>query len=363
MSSRNQNPAAPCVPAARRRLTLRLAALLAACCTLIPLAPRAARAETGDGVTGQGKPRSATTELRVVSPQPPGAEVAAQPQPISGAPRQIRPSDASTGFNMSGTLSASWSTAGTEVQVDTISNDNSDGTSGTLRLELWATTTPPVFGNDVTYYALGPAYVLGTLDAGSQFSNVDSGLLTPYTPPPNGCYFVTIALEEYDGTQYNYVDLYTFASTGEGGVPDPGGSAFYLYPFGVPSGTCSGASANCTRNAGTACLVNGRFKVTVAYNNTTAHGAGTVMDFGGKRAESDESAFLYFTDPSNFEMGLKILPACGVNNHYWVFIGGLTNQGWTVNIVDTANGKTKTYSNRLNHLTATTADTTALACP
>jgi hypothetical protein len=65
--------------------------------------------------------------------------------------------------------------------------------------------------------------VLGTLDAGSQFSNVDSGLMTPYTPPPDGCYFLTVALEEFDGTQYNYVDLVTFAS-GADGVPDPGGS-------------------------------------------------------------------------------------------------------------------------------------------
>jgi hypothetical protein len=45
------------------------------------------------------------------------------------------------------------------------------------------------------------------------------------------------------------------------------------------------------------------------------------------RAESDQSAFLWFFDPSNFEMGLKMLDACTLNNHFWVFISGLTNQG------------------------------------
>ena len=82
------------------------------------------------------------------------------------------------------------------------------------------------------------------------------------------------------------------------------------------------------------------------------------MSFSGTRAESDESAFLYFTDASNFEMGLKILNACSFSSHYWVFIGGLTNQGWTVNILDTATGHSFTYQNANGHLTSTTADTT-----
>jgi hypothetical protein len=362
-TSRNRIPAAPCLPAAPLRLTLAVAAVLTACWTLAPPAA-GAQGVYGGSAAGQAKPRAATTDLRIVSPDLPSTEIAPHPPRDVGVPRQIRPSDVSNGLNLGGNLVANWGSAGVEMQVETVSNDNTDGsTSGTLRLELWATTTPPVFGNDVTFFSLGPAYVLGTLDAGSQFSNVDSGLLTPYAPPPNGCYFVTLALEEYDGSQYNYVDLFTFASSGEGGVPDPGGSAFYLYPFGVSSGSCSGSSGSCTRNANTACLVNGRFEVTISYRNASGHGNGTIMNFAGKRAESDESAFLYFTDSSNFEMGVKILPACGVNNHFWVFIGGLTNQGWAVNILDTMTGRSKSYSNGLNHLTSTTADTQALACP
>ena len=180
-------------------------------------------------------------------------------------------------------------------------------------------------------------------------------------PPPNGCYFITVALEEFDsGTgQFGYVDLVTFTA---GGVPDPGGSRFHRFGFGVPDASCASSTA-CTRTATTACLLSSRFQVRVSFVNASSSGNGTVMDFGSTRAENDESVFLYFTDPNNFEMGLKILDACVLNNHFWVFIGGLTNQGWTVQILDTSNGSTKTYSNPLNRLTPTTADTSALACP
>ncbi len=204
--------------------------------------------------------------------------------------------------------------------------------------------------------------MLGSLQNNFQFTNVDSGLLSPYTPPPNGCYFVTVALEEFDsGTgQYVYVDLVTFTT---GGVNDPGGSGKDLFGFGVPNSSCAGTGGSCTRTATTSCLVGSRFQVRVSFVNSSSSGNATVMSFSGTRAESDESTFLYFTDSSNFEMGLKILPACGLNNHFWVFIGGLTNQGWTVNILDTATGHTKAYSNANGHLTATIADTSALTCP
>jgi hypothetical protein len=333
-----------------------------ALCALLA-APAAHAAIDGGSGASQGRAPAAATALAIAVAQPHGAEVAARPpDTVAGAPRlrQARPADASTGFFLGGSVSATWGSSGIDMKAGSVQNQNSSGTSGTLRLELWATTTAPVFGDSISFYSLGPTDVLGTLDAGFQFDNVDSGLLSPYTPPPTGCYFVTVALTEYNGSEYVYVDLRTFNS---GGAPDPGGSGFDLFGFGVPNGSCSGTPGSCTRTATTACLVGGRFQVRVSFVNASSSGNGTVMSFSGTRAESDESVFLYFTDPSNFEMGLKILPACGVNNHFWVFIGGLTNQGWTVNIVDTSNGASRVYSNPLNRLTPTTADTQALSCP
>ncbi|HEV3459374.1 MAG TPA: hypothetical protein VHG32_22730 [Thermoanaerobaculia bacterium] len=338
---------------ARLPRILALALAFGACAVLA--APAAQAAIEGGSGSGQGRPSPAATAFTVAFPQPRGAEVAVQPNAAAGPmlPMEARPDNASTGFFLGGSVTANWGASGIRMQVGSVQNQ-SGNTSGNLRLELWATTTAPVFGNAITFFRLGPNHDLGTLQSGFQFTNVDTGLVGPYTPPPNGCYFVTVALTEFNGSQYVYVDLVTFTS---GGVADPGGSGFDLFGFGVSNGSCAGSTGSCTRTATTACLDGGRFQVRVSYVNSQSSGNGTVMSFNGTRAESDESAFLYFTDPSNFEMGLKILNACGFSSHFWVFIGGLTNQGWTVSIVDTSNGNSFSYHNANGHLTSTTADT------
>lgn len=125
-----------------------------------------------------------------------------------------------------------------------------------------------------------------------------------------------------------------------------------------------GGTGACVRDADTACLVGNRFEVEVDWQTAAASGAAQVMTFTGQRAENDDSAFFWFFSPTNFEMGLKILNACAPPfNSFWVFISGLTDQGWTVHIRDTQTGATKTYANAVGVLTPTTADTAALACP
>ncbi len=120
----------------------------------------------------------------------------------------------------------------------------------------------------------------------------------------------------------------------------------------------------CVRDGGTACLLSSRFEIKVTYASTSnGSGSAQVMSFGGQRTENDQSVFYWFFDPSNFEMGLKVLDGCGVNGKFWVFISGLTDQQWTVDVRDSQTGAIKTYSNALGHLSQTTADTAALACP
>ncbi len=119
----------------------------------------------------------------------------------------------------------------------------------------------------------------------------------------------------------------------------------------------------CLEGVTTACLQVGRFEVKVDWQSTTASGAGNVMGFTGPRAESDESVFWWFFSPTNFEMGVKILNACSFNGKFWVYTSGLTDQGWTVHVRDTATGATRTYSNALGHLSTTFADTSAFNCP
>jgi hypothetical protein len=120
----------------------------------------------------------------------------------------------------------------------------------------------------------------------------------------------------------------------------------------------------CLRDADTACLQNDRFEVNVTWDNNDSSGLGKIMRFGGQRAENTESAFYYFQSPTNFEMGIKVLNACipALGNKFWVFISGLTDQGWQLTIRDTQNGAAKTYSNPRENLSRTFADTGAFNC-
>jgi hypothetical protein len=123
--------------------------------------------------------------------------------------------------------------------------------------------------------------------------------------------------------------------------------------------TSSGA---CVRDATTACLQSGRFEVTVDWQSASGTGAAQVMSFGGQRSESDESVFWWFFSPTNFEMGVKVLNACTFNGKLWVYLSGLTDQGWTVHVRDTQTGAVKTYSNVLGQLSNTFADSAAFSC-
>jgi hypothetical protein len=98
-------------------------------------------------------------------------------------------------------------------------------------------------------------------------------------------------------------------------------------------------------------------------SSTSGAGSAQVMTFGAERTENSQSVFWWFFAPTNFEMGLKMLDACALNHKFWVFISGLTDQGWTVHIRDSQSGAFKTYTNAIGHLSSTTADTSALSCP
>jgi subtilisin family serine protease len=126
----------------------------------------------------------------------------------------------------------------------------------------------------------------------------------------------------------------------------------------------AGTASACVRDADTACLQSGRFQVEVDWQTATSQGKAQVMEFGGQRAENDESVFWWFFSPTNFEMGVKVLNACipALGNKYWVFASGLTDQKWTLRVLDTQTGAMKSYTNNLNHLSTTFADVAAFNC-
>jgi hypothetical protein len=115
------------------------------------------------------------------------------------------------------------------------------------------------------------------------------------------------------------------------------------------------SSSGCTDNNTTACLSNGRFRVRATYDTGGQSGNG-----GAVRLTTDTGYFWFFGN-ANVEMVVKIIDACSFNNRFWVFAGGLTDVGVSLNITDTQTGTTKTYSNTRGTAFKPIQDTDAFA--
>ncbi|MBV8200899.1 MAG: hypothetical protein JOZ15_09785 [Acidobacteria bacterium] len=329
-------------------------ALAIGCLLAAAIAAPAATIEGGEGGGGFAA-RGAATAARpagTVRQAHPVAAARLLPSAVEHTiSRQPTPNDASTGLFIEGGIGFRYGSGMADLTAAIIANQRAGGTSGDLTLHLIATTSVPA--GSFTYFDLASAD-LGTLDAGTEFDGLDTGELS-FVPPSNGCYYASLLLLE-DG---NFADVRTF-STGVRTALENNGYA--LFPFGgAPA--CS-PPTSCTRTSNGACVVGSRFQVTAIFDNAqTGAGTGQVLSFGGSRAESDESVFYYFTDPSNFELGVKVLDACSFSSNFWIFIGGLTNQWWSVNVLDTLTGNRKSYFNPIGTTTVTVTDTAALPCP
>src|SRR5262249_18498666 len=78
------------------------------------------------------------------------------------------------------------------------------GPSGSLRLELWATSVQyPSDGYSLGHYDF-PYTSAYSFNPGASVSNLNQTI--KFTAPPDGTYFVTSVLEEYDGTSWPYRD-------------------------------------------------------------------------------------------------------------------------------------------------------------
>jgi hypothetical protein len=108
-------------------------------------------------------------------------------------------------------------------------------------------------------------------------------------------------------------------------------------------------------------LHDGTVEVTVRWslpdNNGPSSGDGQVLP----GFSTDSGAFSFFR-PGNWELFVKVLDACEVNGHYWVYGAGATDVGFTVDVEHTS-GATWSHTNASGTLAGTFADTLALPCP
>ena len=103
-----------------------------------------------------------------------------------------------------------------------------------------------------------------------------------------------------------------------------------------------GSTALCTGDDDTLCLGSRRFRIEVSWRTQDGNtGRGRVIPQG------DRSGLVWFFDPENIEMLIKVLDACSVPGleAHWVFFAATTNVDFTVEVTDTATGLTREYFN------------------
>lgn len=114
----------------------------------------------------------------------------------------------------------------------------------------------------------------------------------------------------------------------------------------------------CIPGAQTLCLAGGRFRVEVDWTTSQGtSGRGQVVP----GVSSADSGLFYFFQESNWEMLIKVLAACPVNGHFWVFYAATTDVEFLVTVTDTATRAVSSYYNPPSTTAQTVTDTTAFA--
>ena len=106
------------------------------------------------------------------------------------------------------------------------------------------------------------------------------------------------------------------------------------------------------------CLNGGRFQVEAQWTANGTTGAGHAV------ALTSDTGTFWFFNSANVEVIVKVLNACGLNQRYWFFAGGLTDVKVRLTVTDTQTGKVKLYDNPQRTPFRPIQDTNAFAtCP
>ncbi len=119
------------------------------------------------------------------------------------------------------------------------------------------------------------------------------------------------------------------------------------------------SSYSCRETPAALCLSRySRFRVEVEWQDHEGHrGVGRVGPFG-----STDSGLLWFFSPDNWEMLVKVLDGCALNDHYWVYAAATTDVQYTLRVTDTESGEVSEYENALGNAAEAITDAQAFAC-
>ena len=100
------------------------------------------------------------------------------------------------------------------------------------------------------------------------------------------------------------------------------------------------AGPGCTESDGALCLSGGRFRVEVEWQSHKGE-RGT----GALQRLSDETGTATFFSPENVELVFKLLDGRGINDHYWVYYGALSDVEYWLTVTDTLHDRVVVYRN------------------
>ena len=117
-----------------------------------------------------------------------------------------------------------------------------------------------------------------------------------------------------------------------------GSSASLAVATGPSMSGVKAAAGTCKKDKNTLCLLNNRFAVKVDWRNPGNSTSGT----GGAVPISGVTGAFYFTDTSNLELMAKVID---YGDRIDFFYGTLSDLEYTITVIDTNSGQTKSYHN------------------
>jgi hypothetical protein len=94
-------------------------------------------------------------------------------------------------------------------------------------------------------------------------------------------------------------------------------------------------NASCVPTSTVACVQGNRFSIQVFFSGSSPAFVAT---------SNGESAVFWFYSSLDWEVVAKVINGCPVNNHWWIFGAGATSTSYSLNIIDTATGRSAGYN-------------------
>ena len=129
-------------------------------------------------------------------------------------------------------------------------------------------------------------------------------------------------------------------------------AVFDAFEF-TPPLICEKTNEPCIQGPNTLCLTEGRFRVEVEWQTSVGEdGAGFAVP------QTDDTGAFWFFSPNNIELLVKVLDGRHINDHFWVFFGGLSDVEYKITVSDSETALCREYLN-VQGTQASVGDTSA----